>query len=83
MMRLPRKLAWNTSRYQSNLEYAPSLIFGFLLTLIREQPSGAEKATNVLPDISSEEKKLLEACKADLKGNIEKGINFVHNPPPK
>jgi malate dehydrogenase len=38
---------------------------------------------NPIPDISSDEKKLLEAAKADLKGNIEKGIDFVHNPPPK
>ena len=47
------------------------------------QPSGAEKATNILGDISSDEKQLLEACKNGLKGNIEKGIEFVHNPPPK
>ncbi|CAF9911855.1 MAG: hypothetical protein HETSPECPRED_000467 [Heterodermia speciosa] len=46
-------------------------------------PSGAEKATNILGDISSDEKQLLEACKNGLKGNIEKGIEFVHNPPPK
>lgn len=47
------------------------------------QPSGAEKATNPLADINEDEKKLLEASKAGLKGNIEKGVEFVHNPPPK
>ena len=47
------------------------------------QPSGAEKANNILGEISSDEKQLLEACKEGLKGNIQKGIEFVHNPPPK
>ena len=47
------------------------------------QPSGAEKALNPLSEISSNEKTLLEACKTGLKGNIEKGVDFVHNPPPK
>ena len=47
------------------------------------QPSGAEKADNILGQISSNEKQLLEACKEGLKGNIQKGIEFVHNPPPK
>lgn len=47
------------------------------------QPSGAEKATNILSQLNDDEKKLLEACKTGLKGNIEKGIDFVHNPPAK
>ncbi|MCJ1258475.1 hypothetical protein MMC24_006308 [Lignoscripta atroalba] len=46
-------------------------------------PSGAEHATNPLPHVSAYEKKLLEACTKGLKGNIEKGVEFVHNPPPK
>ncbi|MCJ1406429.1 hypothetical protein MMC19_000494 [Ptychographa xylographoides] len=46
-------------------------------------PSGAEMAQNPLPHINAYEKKLLGACTAGLKGNIEKGIDFVHNPPPK
>jgi malate dehydrogenase len=29
------------------------------------------------------EKKLLETCYKDLKGNISKGIEFVQNPPQK
>ncbi|KKZ64986.1 malate dehydrogenase, NAD-dependent [[Emmonsia] crescens] len=45
--------------------------------------SGAEKARNILGGITEQEKKLLEACIKGLKGNIEKGIDFVQNPPPK
>ncbi len=43
--------------------------------------SGAEKAQNVLPLISSEEKQLLEACKTGLKGSIDKGVEFVTKSP--
>jgi len=46
-------------------------------------PSGAEKATNPLSGVNAHEKKLLKACIAGLKGNIEKGVEFVKNPPPK
>lgn len=46
-------------------------------------PSGAEKATDILPEVNDEEEKLLETCKTELKGSIEKGVDFVHNPPPK
>ncbi|KAG8532032.1 uncharacterized protein KY384_003668 [Bacidia gigantensis] len=46
-------------------------------------PSGAEKANNILGSLSEDEKKLLEPAKTGLKGNIAKGIDFVHNPPPK
>lgn len=46
-------------------------------------PAGAEKAHNILSDIDQDEKKLLEQCKTGLKGSIEKGIDFVHNPPQK
>ena len=44
--------------------------------------NGAGKARNVLKDANEFEKKLLEKCFQDLKGNIEKGIDFVKNPPP-
>jgi malate dehydrogenase len=47
------------------------------------QPNGAEKAINVLTDINDDEKTLLKACVAGLKGNIEKGVSFAHNPPQK
>ena len=52
--------------------------------LIRQfQPSGVEHANNPLGLLSAYEKKLLEPCTAGLKGNIEKGIDFVRNPPAK
>ena len=51
-----------------------------MLTVLK--PSGAESANNPLPHVNEYEKKLLSACTAGLKGNIEKGIEFVHNPPP-
>ncbi|KAL2037019.1 hypothetical protein N7G274_010304 [Stereocaulon virgatum] len=46
-------------------------------------PSGAEKANNILSELDDNEKELLEVCVKGLKGNIEKGVDFVHNPPPK
>ncbi|RYP39923.1 hypothetical protein DL767_002042 [Monosporascus sp. MG133] len=46
-------------------------------------PNGAEKAQNPLTDITDKEKTLLEAAIKGLKGNIEKGITFAHNPPQK
>ena len=49
----------------------------FMYLLKALQPSGAEKAQNVLSSVSSEEKQLLEACKAGLKGSIDKGVEFV------
>ncbi|KAI9757845.1 MAG: Trafficking protein particle complex subunit 33 [Chaenotheca gracillima] len=45
--------------------------------------SGAVKANNPLPNLNASEKKLLEACTNGLKGNIEKGVEFIKNPPPK
>jgi malate dehydrogenase len=44
---------------------------------------GAEKAINVLKDANEYEKKLLQKCYEGLKGNIEKGVEFVANPPQK
>ncbi|PPJ57996.1 hypothetical protein CBER1_10431 [Cercospora berteroae] len=44
---------------------------------------GAQKAVNVLKDVNDYEKKLLTKCYEGLKGNIEKGVDFVHNPPAK
>lgn len=46
-------------------------------------PSGAEKIHNVVESANDYEKNLLEACYKGLKGNIEKGVEFVKNPPPK
>ena len=44
---------------------------------------GAVKATNIIGSANDYEKKLLQACYEGLKGNIEKGIEFVKNPPSK
>jgi malate dehydrogenase len=46
-------------------------------------PDGAHKAHDPLSSANDYEKKLLEAAVAGLKGNIEKGVQFVLNPPPK
>jgi len=45
--------------------------------------NGAEKAHNVLESTTEQEKKLLKAAVTGLKVNIEKGIDFVKNPPTK
>jgi len=37
----------------------------------------------VLTSVDENEKTLLKACVEGLKGNIEKGVNFAHNPPQK
>lgn len=42
---------------------------------------GAEKAENVIKSANAYEQELLKKCYADLKGNIEKGVEFVKNPP--
>ena len=46
-------------------------------------PKGAVKAHNILGSANEYEQKLLKACYEGLKGNIEKGIDFVMNPPAK
>ncbi|ODM20471.1 Malate dehydrogenase, cytoplasmic [Aspergillus cristatus] len=55
----------------------------FFSTLVTLGANGAEKVTNVLAGVTDQEKKLLEACTKGLKGNIEKGIDFIKNPPQK
>ncbi|KAH8600784.1 putative malate dehydrogenase, cytoplasmic [Bisporella sp. PMI_857] len=45
--------------------------------------SGVEKAINPLTNIDDNEKTLLKAAVEGLKGNIEKGVSFAHNPPQK
>ncbi|GAQ03509.1 malate dehydrogenase, cytoplasmic [Aspergillus lentulus] len=55
----------------------------FFSTLVELGRNGAEKAINILQGVTEQEKKLLEACTKGLKGNIEKGIEFVKNTPPK
>ncbi|KAJ5279893.1 malate dehydrogenase [Penicillium angulare] len=55
----------------------------FFSTPVELGPSGVEKAINVLDGVTAREKELLAACVTGLKGNIEKGVEFVKNPPPK
>ncbi|RHZ67476.1 hypothetical protein CDV55_107869 [Aspergillus turcosus] len=55
----------------------------FFSTLVELGRNGAEKAINILQGVTEQEKKLLEACTKGLKGNIEKGIQFVKDTPPK
>ena len=45
--------------------------------------TGAKQAIDVVKEASDYEKKLLAKCYEGLKGNIENGVQFVKNPPPK
>lgn len=47
-----------------------------------EQPSGVQKAIDVVSKANDHEKKLLEAAYKGLKDNIAKGVDFANNPPP-
>lgn len=47
------------------------------------QANGAEKAVNILTGVTEQEQKLLDVAVKGLKTNIEKGVDFVKNPPPK
>ncbi|EEP78313.1 malate dehydrogenase, NAD-dependent [Uncinocarpus reesii 1704] len=53
----------------------------FFSTPVELGTSGAEKVINILGSATEKEKQLLEVCFKGLKGNIEKGIDFVKNPP--
>lgn len=44
------------------------------------QPNGAEKAIDVLGDITEREKKLLAKATEGLKDNITKGVSFANQP---
>lgn len=44
---------------------------------------GAKKAVDAVSLADEGEKKLLAKCVEGLKGNIEKGVEFVKNPPAK
>jgi malate dehydrogenase len=54
----------------------------FFASKVELGPSGVEK---ILPvgEVDAHEQKLLEACLGDLKKNIEKGVTFVAENPPK
>ncbi|KAI1085727.1 malate dehydrogenase [Whalleya microplaca] len=64
-------------------EIAKATGLDFFSVPIELGPSGAAKATNPLTGITDKEKTLLDAAVKGLKGNIEKGITFAHNPPQK
>ncbi|KAI8634549.1 malate dehydrogenase [Xylariaceae sp. FL1651] len=64
-------------------EIAKATGLDFFSVPVELGPNGAEKAINPLANITDKEKKLLDACTQGLKGNIEKGITFAHNPPQK
>ncbi|KAJ5166512.1 malate dehydrogenase [Penicillium canariense] len=64
-------------------EIAKATGVDFFSTPVELGPNGAEKATNILGGVTDQEQKLLEACIKGLKGNIEKGVEFAQNPPPK
>lgn len=85
--RLPRRSASTSSPFPSSLAYVfwPYFLFSPFTckTLTILQPNGAEKAVNILADISDKEKLLLETAIKGLKGNIEKGITFAHTPQQK
>jgi malate dehydrogenase len=47
------------------------------------QAGGAENAINILGNVTEQEKNLLDVAIKGLKTNIDKGVDFVKNPPPK
>ena len=82
---MQRKLVATFSLSQSRSAYVlQSPLKDFLRVMLTSvpKPTGAEKAINILGDANDYEKKLLEKCISGLKGNIQKGIEFVANPPP-
>lgn len=64
-------------------EIAEKVGVDFFSVPIELGPNGAEKAINIVADITDKEKTLLEAATKGLKGNIEKGVKFAQNPPQK
>ena len=54
----------------------------FFASKVRLGPAGAEEVLG-LGDLNEAEKKGVEGLITMLRGNIEKGIDFVKNPPPK
>ncbi|KAL7626261.1 hypothetical protein AAE478_003031 [Parahypoxylon ruwenzoriense] len=64
-------------------EVAKATGLDFFSVPIELGPNGAEKATNPLAGITEKEKSLVDVAIAGLKGNIEKGVSFAHNPPQK
>ncbi|KAL2862976.1 malate dehydrogenase [Aspergillus lucknowensis] len=55
----------------------------FFSTPVELGPNGVQKAINILDGVSDKEKQFLEVAVTGLKGNIEKGVEFVKNPEAK
>ncbi|KAI1393481.1 malate dehydrogenase [Hypoxylon trugodes] len=64
-------------------EVAKATGLDFFSVPVELGPNGVEKATNPLAGITEKEKSLVDIAIKDLKGNIEKGVTFAHNPPQK
>ncbi|PYI10894.1 malate dehydrogenase [Aspergillus sclerotiicarbonarius CBS 121057] len=64
-------------------EIAKATGVDFFSTLVELGTNGAEKAINILDGVTEKEQGLIQACTKDLKLNIEKGVDFIKNPPPK
>ncbi|KKK26025.1 hypothetical protein P175DRAFT_0495041 [Aspergillus ochraceoroseus IBT 24754] len=64
-------------------ELAKATGVDFFSTFVQLGKNGAEKAVNILGGVTAREQELIDACVKGLKGNIEKGIEFVKSPPPK
>ncbi|OIW33861.1 malate dehydrogenase [Coniochaeta ligniaria NRRL 30616] len=62
-------------------EIAEKVGVEFFSVPIELGPNGAEKAVDILGDLTAKEKTLLEAAIKGLKGNIEKGVTFANQPP--
>ncbi|KAJ9155791.1 malate dehydrogenase [Coniochaeta hoffmannii] len=62
-------------------EIAEKVGVDFFSVPIELGPNGAEKAVDVLGDLTAREKTLLEAAIKGLKGNIEKGVTFANQAP--
>jgi len=61
-------------------EIAKKTGLDFFSVPIELGPNGAEKAVDILVDITPKEKELLDKSISGLKGNIEKGVSFAHSP---
>ncbi|PSS00913.1 malate dehydrogenase [Coniella lustricola] len=61
-------------------EIAKKTGLDFFSVPIELGPNGAEKAVDILGDITEKEKTLLDAALKGLKGNIEKGVTFATQP---
>ncbi|KAI1378272.1 malate dehydrogenase [Hypoxylon crocopeplum] len=64
-------------------EIAKATGLDFFSVPVELGPNGVEKASNPLAGITEKEKSLVDVAVKGLKGNIEKGITFAHNPPQK